>query len=331
MASLLTRTDAHGRTLYYLRFRDKAGEHTRALGIVTFEEAKRAVKAKTAETARPAPLPAEKILDRFLKDWREVRRRAEVTVRYYDDRLRPLLRYLTSRGRMERWEARWFDDYVATKPAWSPESVHKLAVAMRTFSKWGRRAGVPIPDLARDFVGPRRVRTPKEAFSIAEVRRLLDTARGHRMEPHVLLAFWAGLSWGDILKVRAEDVRGGFLTRARSKTGAPMPIPLAAPLRALVKGRDGELAEKIGSVRRGWVTLCKRAGVPDTGGFKRLRHTYATCLDRLGLDAATRRDLMGHAPASMTDRYTHSDRARLRAGIVALERLVRGSGAPSSA
>jgi integrase len=46
-----------------------------------------------------------------------------------------------------------------------------------------------------------------------------------------------------------------------------------------------------------------------------LRHTCATLLKDLGMNYVDRRALMGHSDETMTDRYTHGDWERMRAGV----------------
>ena len=48
--------------------------------------------------------------------------------------------------------------------------------------------------------------------------------------------------------------------------------------------------------------------------FHDLRHTFASRLREAGVDAITRRDLLGHSTVEMSDDYTHSSaESRLRA------------------
>jgi integrase len=323
-----------GVTYWYLRGdagRDpRTGKRRQTFTLVGTSHAQ-AVALLQAERARSAPperVPAEKALDRFLDHWRTVRRVEPVTVEFYDETLRPLFRWLAARGPMEAWEPAWFDEYVASHPEWSPNTIRKRATAMRTFAKWARRARVPCPDIAQDFSGPRATPPTKEAYDLGELRRLLEEAEtpGRAIGPAVLFAAWAGLSAGDLERLRPEHVRGGWLTKPRSKTRTALRIPLAGPLRRLVKrlrAEDWPLLPASGTAR--WRSICRAAGVPSKGGLKRLRHTYSTCLDVCRVDAATHAALMGHAPRSVSDRYRHADLERLTAAIAALERLVRSA------
>ena len=58
---------------------------------------------------------------------------------------------------------------------------------------------------------------------------------------------------------------------------------------------------------------CREAGIQDLT-FHDLRHTFASRLREAGVDAITRRDLLGHSTVEMSDDYTHSSaESRLRA------------------
>lgn len=58
---------------------------------------------------------------------------------------------------------------------------------------------------------------------------------------------------------------------------------------------------------------CREVEIQDLT-FHDLRHTFASRLREAGVDAITRRDLLGHSTVEMSDDYTHSSaESRLRA------------------
>jgi len=65
------------------------------------------------------------------------------------------------------------------------------------------------------------------------------------------------------------------------------------------------------------------AGIEDLT-FYDLRHTFATRLKDAGADKITRRDLIGHAGADMTDGYTHSQVETVQRAVADLARYVLG-------
>jgi hypothetical protein len=52
------------------------------------------------------------------------------------------------------------------------------------------------------------------------------------------------------------------------------------------------------------------------------RHTHSTLTKTVDMHVNDRMALMGHASAEMTDRYTHDDRERMRAGVEAISRRI---------
>lgn len=93
-------------------------------------------------------------------------------------------------------------------------------------------------------------------------------------------------------------------------------------------GRTGEpLAEQ--NIRRRHLTpLCESLGLPYLG-WHVFRHTTATWCADLGMQEIDRQVLLGHAPATMSMRYTHADLDRMRTVLDRLaERLepVRSGG-----
>lgn len=292
------------------------------LGVVPESVARAAAKAQSARDgtrARPEAIAPLAALGRFLREWREVRQRSSETVDDYDTTLRPLLAFCASRGPMRAWGLEDFTAYVRSRPDLGPRSIEKRAVFARTFARWARRSGYALGTFADGFVGPRVVRGARAAYSAPEARALLEASLGTRLELAVHLALYAGLSHGDIVRFDPSAVREGWYARPRSKTGVPVLVPVAGALAASIARSP---TPDLPSDGKPWGALCDRAGVEPRGGLKRLRHTFATLLDAAGVDSATRRDLMGHTPRSMTDLYTHSDRRRLLGAIRSIERAL---------
>jgi len=100
------------------------------------------------------------------------------------------------------------------------------------------------------------------------------------------------------------------------------------PSRVRLNFRDGQLADESASdyvfanpdtakpytnAGKAFARACKDAGIEDLT-FHDLRHTFASRLREAGVDAITRRDLLGHSTVQMSDDYTHSSaESRLRA------------------
>lgn len=338
--------DGKRRVYRYLTWRGRDGKRkTSKLGPVSAAVAKRAAERKTEEVGdRPPPREAVaplKALRQFLKAWEEQRARSKSTVRFYRYLLTPLVRFMAARGPMRSWTLRGYEAYVATKEGYGARSVQMLTNAARLFSKWARRHGYACADFARDFEGPRVERPRREAYTAEEAARLLAGARGHVLERSIALALLAGQSWGDLYAFDrdrskiAAALRSGWITGPRSKIRQKdQLVPVGKMLREVLTRtqEDERTLPREDSSYRPWKRLCERTKVGEekgkpvylspSGGFKRLRHTFSTLLDAAGVDHTTRSVLMGHAPRTMTDRYTHTDQERLREGIEALERAL---------
>jgi integrase len=90
---------------------------------------------------------------------------------------------------------------------------------------------------------------------------------------------------------------------------------------------SGALTNEI--IRREFMRITRKIGLPDVTTPKTLRHMFATCLQDTNVDPLIRMELMGHAPQGaraggalgMTSTYTHT-RPETRRGqlLAALER-----------
>jgi integrase len=321
------RDTKQGRVWYVSRRLANGRVATRRLGVVHESVARAQARAESERhgtRARPQAIAPLAALGEFIEHWRDVRRRSPQTVEFYDERIRPLFAWMGERGPMRAWCLPWFEEYVGEHPGWSPRTIETVAVGARTVTKFLRRRGYAIGEFARDYEGPRVPRGNREAYSAEQARAMLEASRGHRLEVAVHAALYAGLSHGDIAALRPSDIRDGWIVRSRAKSGVANLVPVARPLADVLAAHAPDDPAtpytELPASSDPWRSLCKRADVPSRGGLKRLRHTYSTLLDAAGVDSATRRDLMGHTPRSMTDLYTHSDRTRL---VDAIRRLTR--------
>lgn len=341
MAWVVSRVRADGREHRYLYWRERAGrgtkarwrQRTRALGPVPLEvaEAEAAVVERDVErrTPRPVATGAVQAVNAFLQEWETVKRRRPETIRYYRSLLEPLARELGAKVPLRSWAAKHLVEYLAARPSWSPRHVQMLIVACRTFTKWARRRGWDVQPFALDVEGPRVTAPPREAYTVEQARLLLEESTGTPLAAPVGLALLAGLSLGDLQAITwaAVDLRAKRIQTVRSKTGRPIAVPIGKRLLAILKAAGPGAADAPvcpdpirENPSRDFRALCRRAGVPAKGGWKRCRHTYSTLLGAAQVDRATHQALMAHAPGSqLTDRYSHSDWARLEAGTRAIE------------
>lgn len=210
----------------------------------------------------------------------------------------------------------------------------------------------------RDFVDTPRVpdREP-DAFSADEVRALLRTVAGDRLEALYRLAVGTGLrsgellglAWQDIdldgaqLSVRQELVRrdGRYLREEPKTPGSKRSVPLSPALvSALRSHRERLIAEGFvptatgpvfvnrsgGPINGSWLThhaqrLYERAGIRRLD-FKALRATFGSRLFEAGVPDMEIAKLLGHTRTHTTKRHYISLGDRHSAALDVIEELV---------
>ncbi len=155
----------------------------------------------------------------------------------------------------------------------------------------------------------------------------------------LLVALQTGLRESKILSIERHWIRrhaDGFwlhLPPARTKIkGNPSAIPLNkialaaldVDIYSITDGRIFRRWSDLRSFKKRWAITCKRAKVINLH-FHDLRHTFATRLQRLGVDYELRQALLGHTMPGMTAAYSHGgpewDR-KLRAAVALLEKPI---------
>jgi len=187
-----------------------------------------------------------------------------------------------------------------------------------------------------------------EFYEEHEYRRLIDGAARVNPSVHllVLLAGSAGLRRGEIIALKWTDldikrriihvqrsiwwakdgVRHETLPKGGKGRKVPMTSALAEALKAHRNLRDRVLtqpdgAELTNKVVKMWIERAQRAaGLEQTGGIHRLRHTFASHLALRGATVTAIKELCGHVSIATTQRYMHLSPASLEAAIGLLER-----------
>jgi site-specific recombinase XerD len=166
----------------------------------------------------------------------------------------------------------------------------------------------------------------------------LPSLAGHyadALTPAVLLSIETGLRRNECFALEWPNVDfGAKLVRVEGKTAKSFQtreIPMNAAALSVLRrwwvqlGQPkagpvfAEGAERITSLRKSFANVLKSAGVKNSKAgrvsWHSLRHSFGSRLGAAGVDAATLRDLLGHADLSTTNRYLHSDADRKRAAV----------------
>lgn len=170
----------------------------------------------------------------------------------------------------------------------------------------------------------RRVKLLKENNSRSyylthsEVQELIWACQDERVKRIVLLAAYTGLRRGEILKLRADSLRDGFLFLENTKNGRPRSVPLPP-------GVEVELPILISPehLRRDFEQARKAVGKPYLH-LHDLRHTYASWLIQSGASIKAVQELLGHATVSVTGKYAHLSPGHLKDAVARISRAQNG-------
>jgi integrase len=188
-----------------------------------------------------------------------------------------------------------------------------------------------------------------------ELQRLLNECPKH-LELIVKCAVNTGMDRGEILTLKWEQIRDGFIYLPRYKTRPPREVPINDDLNEVFKEirRVQQLGSKyvftfwngqhnlkgdkplrrgkglvpvpknISSVKTAFKGALRRAGIEDFR-FKDLRHTFASHMVMRGATMKELQELMGHKTMAMTMRYAHLSQEHKKKAV----NLLKGLTAPS--
>lgn len=187
---------------------------------------------------------------------------------------------------------------------------------------------------------PRLPRRQPTWLDAAQVRVLLDAARGDRLEALAILAVTTGLREGELLGLQWGDLdlaagtlavsrqllehpdgtlATGELKTARSRRLVELPAvavdalrrqragleALPHPTAPVFTGSEGGLVRRSNLLRRWFYPLLERARLPRIR-FHDLRHTHASLLLAQGVNPKIVQERLGHSQISVTlDTYSH--------------------------
>lgn len=147
-----------------------------------------------------------------------------------------------------------------------------------------------------------------------EIRTLVENLPPHISKP-VIFAAMTGLRIGDLVKLKADEVRDGVLYVKTNKTGAPVAFdwpkhfgtpPKDGALFPNSRGKawtDAGLRHVVFKVRD---LLVEAKAIRDGLTFHGLRTTFAQAAAHAGFDTRAIADAMGHAQTQMTDVYVRN-------------------------
>lgn len=149
-----------------------------------------------------------------------------------------------------------------------------------------------------------------------EIKRLLEECK-HQKHLYwiVVCALNTGMRRGEILNLKWENIRNGFIYLEKTKTKERREIPINDELDRVFKeirkeqGLSSEYVftyqrKHILRIDRSFKGALRRAGI-ENFRFHDLRHTFASHLVMKGATIKEVQELLGHKTISMTMRYAH--------------------------
>jgi integrase len=316
-----------------------------------------------ARPTAPAPsLPTVgEHLTAWVEDLRASRARKPSAWRRYDSVVRVhLVPFLGSRRLDELSRQDVLDLLVAARRGetsgrrQADTSLHHIHAVLRNGIQHAVDVGLLAGNVVRLVDAPPMCHRDRVILSPAQAHRLIRAARGAPLEAAIVLGVATGMREGEVLGLRPEDVdleRQCLHVRknatrdfdgrpalddpgtARSRRRIDLPEvavrALREHLRRLPPGSAVLFPAATGAVLSGTSFLTQhfhpvlsRAGLPRMP-FRDLRHSAATILEELGVDAVTVSEILGHATPAVTMRlHRHVTPRLLRAAAVRMDTVL---------
>jgi integrase len=155
------------------------------------------------------------------------------------------------------------------------------------------------------------------------------------LRPIVETALLTGMRRGELLSLKWEQIRNGFIYLTETKSGKARQIPindrLSEVFREVRWGNQlkspyvfcDSQGRRFRAVTRSFASACRRAGI-EAFRFHDLRHTFASHLVMKGASLKAVQELLGHSDMAMTMRYAHLSQEHLRDSVNLLNDMPSG-------
>jgi integrase len=141
-------------------------------------------------------------------------------------------------------------------------------------------------------------------LSKAQIQALAKAQDNVQVKAAIYIAAYSGLRSGEILALRAEDVKGGVIHVRKGKGGKPRMVPVVPLLRPWLKMLP------IG-LHASTLSHAVSRAMPGVR-FHDLRHSCASLLLAAGVDLYTISKILGHSTIQVTQRYAHLETKALK-------------------
>lgn len=194
-------------------------------------------------------------------------------------------------------------------------SVNRELATLKGLMRWARaerltanRADEEVR-LLREDLGSN---PPREVPRRSWMRVLPRLLQRWRLAATVLLG--AGLRYGELARMRPEDVRPGgiFVPRAKARRARMVPCSPRTVKAARKLLQAGGVPDDRGMQMGDRLEAACRVAKVEAFSAHELRHTFACAVLRSGTDLRTLQEWLGHASIATTQRYLHAVQASRR-------------------
>lgn len=296
-----------------------------------------AVRGVEAAVTRAADGTGGGVIEDFLDYMRYERDASPNTVRAYANDLKSWEKFCAETGqKLYPVSVGAVSRYITRLAAegMSAGTRNRKAAALASFAKFlaydGRTdsvAKIPIPQ---------REKTLPQVMTEGEINRLIETRRGDgalggRDRTMIEMAYDCGLRASELVSIKLSDINeSGGVLYVRGKGRKERVLPYVGALRETVRKYISEIRPKLCASpdSSGGFLFVSRNGLPmnrqdlwnilrkrgSRAGISKnrlhphiLRHSFATHLQRRGMDLRTLQELLGHSSIATTEKYAHLD------------------------
>lgn len=153
----------------------------------------------------------------------------------------------------------------------------------------------------------------------------MESVREEKVRDAFLLGCYTGLRFSDIITLRQEHIKDGWIVKKMVKTGFIVEIPVAKLFGGKVMNIIGKyngdisaLTKNLGNnqaVNKVLKDLLYNVDADTKLSFHSSRHTFATLLGQSGVDITTIQKLLGHQKLTTTQIYKETDRMAIEKDI----------------
>lgn len=140
-----------------------------------------------------------------------------------------------------------------------------------------------------------------------------------------LIGCYTGLRYSDIISLRNENIKNGWITKKMVKTGFVVEIPIKdlfdGKMVTLIEKYGGDIEKLTKSISDNATTnkmlrrILDKIGADPKITFHSSRHTFATLLGQKGVQLTTIQKLLGHQKLQTTQIYSEVDRKSIERDI----------------